>query len=120
MIFGGIEEVTKELDDMWIFDLNHRRWHMMFEEERLSPAKQRMNFNNNMLYNSGMNYSSALNSPIKNRSPSFKKKPSFIHTRQNSPVRMGENDNNFTSKIVSPASRGRYNTSQQNKRQLAS
>jgi hypothetical protein len=38
VIFGGVFEVTKELDDMYLFDLKNKRWLMFFEEES-SPVK---------------------------------------------------------------------------------
>ena len=38
IIFGGVFEVTKELDDMYLFDLKNKRWIVFFEEES-SPVK---------------------------------------------------------------------------------
>ena len=38
LIFGGIYEVTKELDDMYIFDFKNKRW-IQFFEEACSPFK---------------------------------------------------------------------------------
>ena len=38
MIFGGILEVTKELDDMHTFDFKSKRWVSLFEETH-SPSK---------------------------------------------------------------------------------
>lgn len=38
LIFGGIHEVTRELDDMHILDFRSRRWVTLFEELS-SPAK---------------------------------------------------------------------------------
>lgn len=32
LIFGGIHEVTKELNDMYLFDFRNRRWIVFFEE----------------------------------------------------------------------------------------
>lgn len=32
IVFGGIHEVTKELDDMFLFDFRNRRWILFFEE----------------------------------------------------------------------------------------
>eukprot|EP00347_Sterkiella_histriomuscorum_P011091 403373787 len=32
LIFGGVHEVTKELDDMMLFDFRNRRWIQFFEE----------------------------------------------------------------------------------------
>jgi hypothetical protein len=40
LIFGGIYEVTKELDDMYLFDFRNKRWILFFEEIQ-SPAKFR-------------------------------------------------------------------------------
>ena len=39
LIFGGIHEVTKELDDMHIFDFKNKRW-IQFFEEMSSPVKR--------------------------------------------------------------------------------
>lgn len=38
LIFGGIFEVTKELDDMILFDFRNKRW-IQFFEENSSPVK---------------------------------------------------------------------------------
>lgn len=40
IIFGGIYEVTKELDDMMIFDIKQRKWHTIFEEVLHSPNRK--------------------------------------------------------------------------------
>jgi len=32
LVFGGIYEVTKELDDMFLFDFRNKRWILFFEE----------------------------------------------------------------------------------------
>jgi hypothetical protein len=39
IIFGGIFEVTKELDDMHVFDFRNKRW-ITFFEEMGSPLKK--------------------------------------------------------------------------------
>jgi hypothetical protein len=39
VIFGGIHEVTKELDDLYIFDFKNKRWIELFEEVS-SPMKR--------------------------------------------------------------------------------
>lgn len=44
LIFGGIYEVTKELDDMFLFDFRNKRW-ILFFEEISSPAKLRLSQN---------------------------------------------------------------------------
>jgi hypothetical protein len=31
IVFGGILDVTKELDDMTIFDIEQKRWTQLFE-----------------------------------------------------------------------------------------
>jgi hypothetical protein len=41
IIFGGILDITKELDDMIIFDLDKRKWVQLFEELMLSPIRQK-------------------------------------------------------------------------------
>lgn len=41
IIFGGILDVTKELDDMIIYDLDKRKWVQLFEELMLSPIRQK-------------------------------------------------------------------------------
>jgi hypothetical protein len=42
IIYGGIYEVTKELNDMHIFDLNEEKWLCLFEE-LMSPIKDSAN-----------------------------------------------------------------------------
>jgi hypothetical protein len=41
IVFGGILEVTKELDDLMLFDIKNRKWIQLFEEVMLSPIKQK-------------------------------------------------------------------------------
>lgn len=41
IVFGGILDVTKELDDMMIYDLDNNRWGQLFEELMLSHIKQK-------------------------------------------------------------------------------
>ena len=38
LVFGGIYEVTKELNDLYIYDFRNKRW-ITFFEEACSPAK---------------------------------------------------------------------------------
>ena len=38
LVFGGIYEVTRELDDMHLFDFRNKRW-IEFFEEASSPVK---------------------------------------------------------------------------------
>lgn len=38
IVFGGIYEVTRELDDMHLFDFRNKRW-IEFFEEASSPVK---------------------------------------------------------------------------------
>ena len=40
MIFGGIFEVTKELDDLLLFDLKTCKWYTLFEEATHSPHRR--------------------------------------------------------------------------------
>ena len=40
LIFGGMHEVTKELDDMYLFDFRNKRWILFFDEIQ-SPLKLR-------------------------------------------------------------------------------
>jgi hypothetical protein len=40
MIFGGIYEVTKELDDLMVFDLKTWKWYTIFEEASHSPNRR--------------------------------------------------------------------------------
>ena len=40
IIYGGIEEITKELNDMHIFDCRTEKWMVLFEEIN-SPKKAR-------------------------------------------------------------------------------
>ena len=39
VVFGGIFEVTKELNDMLIFDFAAKKWSVLFEEIAHSPIK---------------------------------------------------------------------------------
>ncbi len=39
IIFGGIFEVTKELNDMHLFDMRQKRW-IQFFEETASPLNK--------------------------------------------------------------------------------
>ena len=32
LVFGGILEVTKELNDLWVFDLRSKKWVALFED----------------------------------------------------------------------------------------
>lgn len=45
IIYGGIYEVTKELNDMHVFDIVNERWLCLFEEIN-SPIKQNNNQGN--------------------------------------------------------------------------
>jgi len=48
VLFGGIFEITKELNDMPLFDFSNRRWVYLYEENKdSSPVKTGGNFNNN-------------------------------------------------------------------------
>ena len=40
VVFGGIHEITKELDDMVMYDFRNKRW-IVFFEEMLSPVKNK-------------------------------------------------------------------------------
>jgi hypothetical protein len=42
VVFGGIYEVTKELDDLIVFDIKNKRW-IVFFEEMVSPGKAKGN-----------------------------------------------------------------------------
>ena len=44
IIFGGIHEITKELNDLLIFDFNNNKWLKLFDNEILSPAVNNNNF----------------------------------------------------------------------------
>ena len=46
IVFGGIHEVTKELDDMVVYDFKNRRW-IQFFEEILSPLKKKSSLSPN-------------------------------------------------------------------------
>lgn len=41
LIFGGILDITKELDDMMLFDLERNQWANLFEELMLLPIRQK-------------------------------------------------------------------------------
>ena len=45
IIFGGLHELTKELNDMHVFDILNERWLCLFEEIN-SPVKQNNNMGN--------------------------------------------------------------------------
>lgn len=45
VVFGGIHEVTKELDDLIVFDLKTKRWATLFEEQLNSPKRRQLNLN---------------------------------------------------------------------------
>jgi|APCry1669189768_1035252.scaffolds.fasta_scaffold66620_1 hypothetical protein len=45
IIYGGIYEVTKELNDMHVFDIINQKWLCLFEEIN-SPVKQNNNYGN--------------------------------------------------------------------------
>jgi len=32
VIFGGIHEVTKELDDMYLYDFRNSKWYQLYDE----------------------------------------------------------------------------------------
>jgi Galactose oxidase, central domain len=40
VIFGGIFEITREMNDFFLFDLKNNKWITLFEETS-SPAKYR-------------------------------------------------------------------------------
>jgi hypothetical protein len=40
LVFGGMYEVTKELDDMHLFDFRNKRWITFFEEAQ-SPVRMK-------------------------------------------------------------------------------
>ena len=40
LVFGGIFEVTKELNDLQIFDFTTKRWSTLYEELSYSPQKK--------------------------------------------------------------------------------
>ena len=69
VIFGGIHEVTKELNDLCVFDLKQKKWVQFFEELN-SPAKVKHGGNLGSGGNSGRKYDA---SPASN-----KKKNSFM------------------------------------------
>ena len=46
-IFGGIFDVTQELNDMHIYDLKHNRW-ISFFDELMSPVKKKKGLQNLM------------------------------------------------------------------------
>jgi hypothetical protein len=47
VIFGGIHEVTQELNDLVALDLIHHRWSIIFEETgATSPQRMAQNLNN--------------------------------------------------------------------------
>jgi hypothetical protein len=45
IVFGGIYEVTKELNDMHLFDMRQKRWIQFFEETGSPLGKYKGAFN---------------------------------------------------------------------------
>lgn len=45
LVFGGIFEVTKELNDMHLFDMRQKRWIQFFEETGSPMGKYKGAFN---------------------------------------------------------------------------
>jgi N-acetylneuraminic acid mutarotase len=45
IVYGGIHELTQELSDMYLYDLNSNKWMMVFEEEHSPVHKQQMEHN---------------------------------------------------------------------------
>ena len=43
IILGGIYDVTKELDDLYLYDIKNKRWILVFEEAS-SPIKLKKTF----------------------------------------------------------------------------
>ena len=46
VIFAGILEVTKELDDMMVFDMRSSKWYTLFEEAMHSPNRKNFALSN--------------------------------------------------------------------------
>ena len=44
LVFGGILEVTRELNDMWLFDFKNKRWITFFEEAASPFGIQKKSF----------------------------------------------------------------------------
>lgn len=65
LIFGGIFEVTKELDDMHLFDFKNNRW-ITFFEEASSPIKLKGSINSPEAMSPASKFS------LKGRAESFK------------------------------------------------
>ena len=32
VLFGGIHDITWELDDLWVFDIKNNRWRLIYED----------------------------------------------------------------------------------------
>eukprot|EP00347_Sterkiella_histriomuscorum_P006674 403351868 len=109
VIFGGIHEVTKELDDMMVFDIKSRKWVSFFEEQLHSPHKNRLAINVGN-QNSGRHGQYVNNSPS-----SFKKKQSFmINQGQNAAFKI-EMEGNTSNHQNSPNARGKSSSSNNRK-----
>ena len=98
VIFGGIFEITKELNDMHIFDFTKKRWVTLFEEtsspvRNLSPGGHIVNFEENPYMDSSSQGSPAvvmkkklpqfLGSSTKKGASALKIKPTPSKSRQN-------------------------------------
>jgi Kelch motif len=85
IVFGGIHEVTKELDDVQVFNLRNKKWVVLFEEVMHSPNRHRYG---SILSASNQNsgryggFSNSNNSPT-----NMKKKQSFMYG-QNLPFKI--------------------------------
>ncbi|EAR97403.2 kelch motif protein (macronuclear) [Tetrahymena thermophila SB210] len=85
ILFGGIHDVTWELDDLYVFDLRNSRWLVVDEDSArrkdyqnmadISPVKQKQSqrgsFKRNTLYNTQRQKSLLVTSPIKTQNSNF-------------------------------------------------
>ena len=124
MIFGGIFEVTKELDDLFIFDLKSCKWYTLFEEATHFPHRRNQGVPPALQMNGQNSYkygASGPDSPFKNRSMSFRKKQSVIDRSVNLNLQRDiESQMNNQSNMNSPNNKSRGTSQMKAKRPVQS
>ena len=101
IIFGGIFEITRELNDMHIYDIKNNRWVALFEEK---PAESPMIVQSP--------------SPMKGTSMGGQSAGVSPYGKQRSHLAQGTNSAMKESKGASPAKKNNFDTTQQKKSKL--
>jgi tRNA splicing ligase len=75
LIFGGILEVTREVNDMYAFDLGAKKWKIIFKEALKQRSNSLTNISMTMESQSPTNNQNTINKQgtIMEKSPSLKK-----------------------------------------------